>query len=48
VGAVRELHRLGTTHVVAVGASLGGAAVLAAGPELTRIVLAWLRRHLTA
>jgi dienelactone hydrolase len=37
VGAVRELHRLGTTHVVAVGASLGGAAVLAAGPELTRI-----------
>ncbi len=34
VGAVRELRRLGARRVVAGGASLGGAAVLAAGPEL--------------
>jgi pimeloyl-ACP methyl ester carboxylesterase len=37
VGAVRELRRLGARTVVAGGASLGGASVLAAGPELTRI-----------
>ena len=37
VGAIRELHRLGTRTVVAGGASLGGAAVLAAGPKLTQI-----------
>lgn len=38
VGAVRELHRLGATRVVAAGASLGGAALLRAGPELTGLV----------
>jgi len=37
VGAVRELHRLGARTVVAGGASLGGASVLAAGPALTRL-----------
>jgi len=37
VGAVRELHHLGAARVVAGGASLGGAAVLRAGPELTRL-----------
>src|SRR5581483_2530330 len=37
VGAVRELRRLGARRVVAGGASLGGAAVLAAGPALRRL-----------
>jgi esterase/lipase len=37
VGAVRELRRLGARTVVAGGASLGGASVLAAGPKLTQI-----------
>jgi alpha-beta hydrolase superfamily lysophospholipase len=36
VGAVRELHRRGARTVVVAGASLGGAAVLAAGPALSR------------
>jgi dienelactone hydrolase len=34
---VRELRRLGARAVVAGGASLGGASVLAAGPKLTQI-----------
>jgi dienelactone hydrolase len=37
VGAVRQLHRLGARTVVAGGASLGGASVLAAGPALTHL-----------
>jgi pimeloyl-ACP methyl ester carboxylesterase len=37
VGAVHELRRLGVRTVVAGGASLGGASVLAAGPKLTQI-----------
>lgn len=36
IGAVRELHALGAKEVVAAGASVGGAAVLAAGPALTK------------
>jgi pimeloyl-ACP methyl ester carboxylesterase len=39
VGAVRELQRLGAHTVVAGGASLGGAAVLASGPRLTRLAV---------
>src|SRR5215211_3044157 len=38
IGAVRTLHRLGARSVVAAGASLGGAAVLVAGPALTGLV----------
>jgi alpha-beta hydrolase superfamily lysophospholipase len=37
VGAVRKLRLLGARSVVAGGASLGGASVLAAGPKLTQI-----------
>lgn len=37
IGAVRELHALGARKVVAAGASIGGAAVLAAGPKLTTL-----------
>ena len=37
VGAVRKLRALGARTVVVVGASLGGASVLAAGPKLTQI-----------
>jgi pimeloyl-ACP methyl ester carboxylesterase len=37
IGAVRELHTLGAKHVVAAGASLGGASVLAAGPALAKL-----------
>jgi len=38
IGAVRKLHALGARSVVAAGASLGGAAVLVAGPALTGLV----------
>src|SRR5439155_12143965 len=40
VGAGRELRRLGARTIVAGGASLGGASVLAAGPKLTQIAAA--------
>lgn len=37
VGAARKLHALGARKVVVAGASLGGASVLAAGPELNKL-----------
>ena len=37
VGAAQKLHALGAKKVVVAGASLGGASVLAAGPELNRL-----------
>ncbi|HKU59423.1 MAG TPA: hypothetical protein VJP39_07445, partial [Gaiellaceae bacterium] len=37
VGAAQKLHALGARKVVVAGASLGGASVLAAGPELNRL-----------
>lgn len=37
VGAAQKLHALGASKVVVAGASLGGASVLAAGPELNKL-----------
>jgi len=37
IGAAQKLHALGASKVVVAGASLGGASVLAAGPELNKL-----------
>jgi len=37
IGAAQKLHELGASKVVVAGASLGGASVLAAGPELNKL-----------